>query len=341
MPWFAKRGLPAECLGAACRTIPRSLPRARRFDLKLNTHRAAATFALVLALLTGALAAPAGAAPSANDVSRAQATVERRAREYEEASRKLRQIDMRLGRRSYELDKLLERQEALQRRLNARATGMYRGGRLGFLDVLTNSVTFLEFSSRLELLTRLNLRDARDLIELRATRTRVAKAADKLVADQESLSRELRRIEASQQAAARELSNSKAAYAEYVARVRAAQDGVSAFMTVPSLARSEMPSAPKSSKGWKNGVASHYGKGSFGRRTADGTRIGPDSMIVAHKTLPFGTKVQFAYRGRTVIARVADRGPYTPGRMWDLGPGVIRVLGFNGVDTVKYRVLGR
>ncbi len=39
---------------------------------------------------------------------------------------------------------------------------------------------------------------------------------------------------------------------------------------------------------------------------------------VAHKKLPCGTKVTFAYEGRWVRAKVIDRGPYIAGRKWDL-----------------------
>jgi rare lipoprotein A (peptidoglycan hydrolase) len=64
-------------------------------------------------------------------------------------------------------------------------------------------------------------------------------------------------------------------------------------------------------------------------------------MIVAHKTLPFGTLVEFEYGGRRAVAVVADRGPYVAGREFDLGPGVARTLGLNGVYTVQYRIVGR
>jgi rare lipoprotein A len=56
---------------------------------------------------------------------------------------------------------------------------------------------------------------------------------------------------------------------------------------------------------------------------------------VANKTLPCGTKVQFKYGGRTVMATVDDRGPYVSGRTWDLGQSTRAALGFNaGVGTV-------
>jgi hypothetical protein len=42
---------------------------------------------------------------------------------------------------------------------------------------------------------------------------------------------------------------------------------------------------------------------------------------VAHKTLPCGTMVSLRYRGRSVRAKVVDRGPFVGGREFDLtGP---------------------
>ena len=56
---------------------------------------------------------------------------------------------------------------------------------------------------------------------------------------------------------------------------------------------------------------------------------------VANKSLPCGTKVQFKYGGRTVMATVDDRGPYVSGRTWDLGQSTRAALGFEaGVGTV-------
>jgi rare lipoprotein A (peptidoglycan hydrolase) len=60
---------------------------------------------------------------------------------------------------------------------------------------------------------------------------------------------------------------------------------------------------------------------------------------VANRTLRFGTRVLFRYRGRTVTATVDDRGPYVYSRLWDLNQNVAGALGFSGVDTVAYRVL--
>jgi len=60
---------------------------------------------------------------------------------------------------------------------------------------------------------------------------------------------------------------------------------------------------------------------------------------VANRTLAFGTRVLFAYHGRTVTATVDDRGPFVYSRLWDLNQNTAGALVFSGVDTVAYRVL--
>jgi hypothetical protein len=55
---------------------------------------------------------------------------------------------------------------------------------------------------------------------------------------------------------------------------------------------------------------------------------------VASPYLPCGTKVTFAYHGRAVTAVVDDRGPFVPGRTFDLNQNTAAALGFGGVDTV-------
>jgi rare lipoprotein A (peptidoglycan hydrolase) len=44
--------------------------------------------------------------------------------------------------------------------------------------------------------------------------------------------------------------------------------------------------------------------------------------------------VTFRYRGRTVTARVIDRGPYAAGREWDLTSALKAKLGFGSTGTV-------
>ncbi len=83
--------------------------------------------------------------------------------------------------------------------------------------------------------------------------------------------------------------------------------------------------------------ASWYGPGLYGRRTACGERLGPNTLGVAHKRLPCGTVVKFVFRGRTLITRVIDRGPYVRGRAWDLTAAASEALGFKGVGVGRVR----
>lgn len=96
-----------------------------------------------------------------------------------------------------------------------------------------------------------------------------------------------------------------------------------------------------STSGWRTARVSWYGPGFYGDHTADGSVLERDSMFLANRTLPFGTKVAIKYKGRTVVGVVHDRGPYVASRQFDLGPGVAKALGFSGVGTVSYMILGK
>lgn len=93
--------------------------------------------------------------------------------------------------------------------------------------------------------------------------------------------------------------------------------------------------------GWHRAEVSWYGPGFYGQGMAGGGKLKKTSMIVAHKSLPFGTKVEFKYKGRTVVATVRDRGPYVRGREFDLGPGIARALHMYSVANVSYRIVRR
>lgn len=84
-------------------------------------------------------------------------------------------------------------------------------------------------------------------------------------------------------------------------------------------------------------MASWYGPGFFGNRTACGQRFTPKTVGVAHKTLPCGTRVVFAYRGRWARAKVIDRGPYIGGRTWDLSRRLAKRLGTIPAGTAQVK----
>ncbi len=88
--------------------------------------------------------------------------------------------------------------------------------------------------------------------------------------------------------------------------------------------------------------ASTYGEGDgfmYGK-TASGALVTPTSMGVAMRSMPLGTVIEITYNGHTVQAVVNDRGPFTGNRQIDLQPAVAHALGFSGVGTLGYRVVG-
>ena len=84
------------------------------------------------------------------------------------------------------------------------------------------------------------------------------------------------------------------------------------------------------------GIASWY---EMGHTTANGERYRPDGLTAAHRTLPFGTRVRVTHKGRSVVVRINDRGPFIKGRMIDLSRGAARSLGIRGVARVHMEIV--
>jgi rare lipoprotein A len=84
--------------------------------------------------------------------------------------------------------------------------------------------------------------------------------------------------------------------------------------------------------------ATWYGPGFYGHQTACGQVLRPGTIGVAHRSLPCGTAVRFAFHGQSIVTRVIDRGPYTTGNSWDLTNGAREALGFNGSGQIGYAV---
>jgi rare lipoprotein A (peptidoglycan hydrolase) len=83
--------------------------------------------------------------------------------------------------------------------------------------------------------------------------------------------------------------------------------------------------------------ATWYGPGLYGNRTACGQKLRKKTIGVAHRKLPCGTPVVFAYKGRWVRAKVIDRGPFRRGYRWDLTERLARSLGAINAGTVSVK----
>lgn len=85
---------------------------------------------------------------------------------------------------------------------------------------------------------------------------------------------------------------------------------------------------------YRRSMATWYGPGFYGNRTACGRTMTRTLRGVAHRTLPCGTKIALMYRGRKLTVPVVDRGPYSRGVEWDLTAGTAQALGFRYTDEV-------
>ena len=83
-------------------------------------------------------------------------------------------------------------------------------------------------------------------------------------------------------------------------------------------------------------LAGSSGPAAFGRRTACGGVIRADTEGVAHPTLPCGARIFLTFDGTRVLTQVVDRGPYAPGRQFDLTDALARRVGLRGVHVIEW-----
>ena len=88
-------------------------------------------------------------------------------------------------------------------------------------------------------------------------------------------------------------------------------------------------------------AATWYGPGLYGNRMACGKVLRHTTVGVAHRTLPCGTKVTLAYRGRYAVVRVIDRGPFAGGYEFDLTSATADAIGFSASGNLRYAVARR
>lgn len=89
-----------------------------------------------------------------------------------------------------------------------------------------------------------------------------------------------------------------------------------------------------------SGIATWYGPGLYGRRTACGQTLTQLVVGVANRTLPCGTLVKVGFGSHTLVVPVIDRGPYGHGAEWDLTAGAAVALGVTETVRISAKVVG-
>ena len=80
-----------------------------------------------------------------------------------------------------------------------------------------------------------------------------------------------------------------------------------------------------------------YGNDFAGKKTASGVPFDPSALTMAHRTLPFGTRVRVTNleNQRSVEVVVNDRGPFVSGRIADLSEEAARRIGMVAKGVVE------
>ncbi|MBP8236211.1 MAG: septal ring lytic transglycosylase RlpA family protein [Pseudomonas sp.] len=88
------------------------------------------------------------------------------------------------------------------------------------------------------------------------------------------------------------------------------------------------------------GQASYYGARHHGNKTASGERFDQNALTAAHRSLPFGSRVQVTNlrNDKRVVVRINDRGPFTNKRIIDLSQKAAEQLDMLRDGVVPVRV---
>src|SRR5690242_7856078 len=117
--------------------------------------------------------------------------------------------------------------------------------------------------------------------------------------------------------------------------------------STPSQSVAPSPPSPPSAEiavtPQQRGRISMYGHDFAGKKTASGEPFDPAALTMAHRSLPFGTRVRVTNleNQRSVEVVVNDRGPFVSGRIADLSEAAARRIGMmaNGVVEALLEIL--
>ena len=106
--------------------------------------------------------------------------------------------------------------------------------------------------------------------------------------------------------------------------------------SAPAVAPVAAAARPAAATAVESGKLAWYGKKFAGRRTASGEAYNPEALTMAHKTLPFGTRVKVTNpkNNKSGTLRVNDRGPTQADRVGDVSLAAARKLGMTGTGVI-------
>lgn len=92
--------------------------------------------------------------------------------------------------------------------------------------------------------------------------------------------------------------------------------------------------------GWYTAAAGVRTRPLAGHPSHCGTLLNPKTLGLDHPVLPCGAKLFVRYGGKTVLTTVVDRGPFSPGREFEVTPALADILGLTGTQTIRWSFAG-
>ena len=96
------------------------------------------------------------------------------------------------------------------------------------------------------------------------------------------------------------------------------------------------PPAVSQLSGWYSALAGVRRRPLASGPSGCGTLLEPKTLGVDHPVLPCGAKIYVAYKGKTVLTTVVDRGPLRPGYEFELTPALADMVGLTGVQRIRW-----
>jgi len=274
---------------------------------------------------------------------------------YNRASEELQKTEAEIAGAQAEITRLQEDIAHNQTLLAQQAEFMYRSRRNGYLEILFSAKTVAEFTQSLELIGFLAANDMQTIENLRRQTRQLDQSLDTLAGlrIQQEKTEIARRADVN---SARQLIEEQE---QYLASLNVQVQELLERQQLLARQQQATRSAAASGSNWQSGSSGVTGSDGFvstgvvftgiaswyqvGTTTANGERFNPDALTAAHPSLPFNTLVRVTYRGRSVVVRINDRGPFTQGRIIDLSRGAAEVIGLRsaGIGTVTVEVVTR
>lgn len=148
-----------------------------------------------------------------------------------------------------------KRIKQLQTHLRTRASGMYRSGPLGFVDVLFGSKSFEQFARTWDVLKDLNAEDAAAVVEMKAARKEATAAHAELVTKERAASKQVAIMSSQKASIVSQLAKRKSALAGLESEIAALQAAEEARQAAE--ARAWAAAAQQSSSGGSGDGDSH------------------------------------------------------------------------------------